>query len=199
MGEAKRRAEAYAKARAALFGAIGADGDARIVAETAIALFERFVLPLRYTGGCYLTTMFLHRYLAEERGITTDPVVGFVNDGTDDIMVSHAWLEHRGRRADITLHLTDPEMGLSGDLIVLDHVLRPGTVTYSYHRELNTAGKTANAAVVAAGGFGAMLVQHKLTEHAMMQERMAKPEAMTAHQAAAPPGLRYADMRAAIG
>ncbi len=198
MGEASQRAHVYAKAKARLFSDVGAVADARVVAEVATALFERFVLPRRYIGGCYLTTMFLHRYLLAERGISTDPVLGYVNDGTDDIMISHAWIEHNGRKVDVTLHLTDPRQSLSGDLIVLDHLLRRGAATYSYHRDLTPAGLAAYQEMERAGGFPAQLLRHKQAEHRLMSETMLDCDAMARHQASAPPGLHYSDMRSAL-
>ncbi|NYT41002.1 hypothetical protein HZY97_09565 [Sphingomonas sp. R-74633] len=195
MGEATQRARAYGEAKAGLFAGL-ADPQSHAVATAAIQLFERFVLPNRYTGGCYLTTMFLHRYLADERGIITVPVVGYVNDGTDDIMISHAWNEYQGRKVDITLNLVDPQISLSGDLLVLDHALRPGRAVYSYHAALNAAGEAANAAIESGGGFPAQLLRHKQAEHEGIVAKMAQPALMVQHQALAPPGLRYADMRA---
>lgn len=197
MGEATQRARAYAEAKAELLEAL-TDPESQAVATAAIQLFERFVLPNRYTGGCYLTTMFLHRYLADECGITTVPVVGYVNDGTDDIMISHAWNEHQGRKVDVTLNLVDPQISLSGDLLVLDHALRPGRAVYSYHAALNAAGEAANAAITNGGGFPAQLLRHKQAEHEEMMAKMVQPALMDQHQALAPPGLRYADMRASL-
>jgi hypothetical protein len=72
------------------------------IAEAAQRLLERFIEPDEATGMCYRMTFLLHLYLAE-RGIGTTPVVGYVNDGTDDAMISHAWLGYEGKKNDLTL------------------------------------------------------------------------------------------------
>ncbi len=189
MGEAKRRAAAYIQAKSTLLGA--SSGEALVVAEAAIKLFEGFILFTRYTGGCYLTTMILHRFLEEERGIGTEPVVGYVNDGTDDIMISHAWLEHAGRKVDLTLHLT--EHCSTGALIVLDQVLRNGQLTYSYHREQTSAG-IAQEQVMLRDPQLAPIVWNKRVEHETMIGFTRNPDAMTRYLAAAPREQGYEAM-----
>ena len=197
MGEAKRRAESYRLAKENLLTAV--QGNDRKIAESAISLFEGFVMPNRYTGGCYLTTMFLHRYLADECGIETEPVVGYINDGTDDIFMSHAWLEVEGRKTDLTVHLTDrPDVQLPGALVILDHVLRPGRVTHSYHRELTPAAVTANVEMAKEPQLAALLA-HKQREHQEMFARASDTKLMAAYLAAAPLEFGYAAMRASIG
>ncbi len=196
MGEAKRRAEAFKRAKACLFAGIAGDESALVVADTALAFYERFILPKRYTGGCYLTTMFLHRFLKEEHGIVTDPVVGYVNDGTDDIMISHAWIELDGRKTDVTLNVVDPNISMSGGLLILDTEIVPGQARYGYHHQMTAAGEGANAALIAAGMGG--LLRHKQQEHQMMLGIIADPRRMADHHSAAPSGLGYDDMRAAL-
>ncbi|MEG3159347.1 hypothetical protein U1763_02420 [Sphingomonas sp. LB2R24] len=196
VGEAKGRRIAYEASKNRVLSEMSGDGAA--VAETAIRLFERFVVPNRYTGGCYLVTMFLNRYLERERGVTTTPVVGYVNDGTDDIMVSHAWLELDGLKTDITLHFTQhPEIQLPGALLVMDRPLLAGRVEHSYHREMNDAGRAENARL--SRSEARHVLQRKAVEHAFMVKCMTDPDLMDAHQAGAPPGLRYADFSAVLG
>lgn len=196
MGEAKRRADAFKRAKADLFASIDGDEAGRLVADTALAFHERFILAKRYNSGCYLTTMFLHRYLREEHGLVTDPIVGYVNDGTDDIMISHAWIELDGRKTDVTLSVVDPKISMSGGLLILDTEIVPGQASYSYHHQMNAAGDAANAALVAAGMGG--LLRHKQQEHRLMLHIMADPKRMADHHAKAPPGLGYDEMRAAL-
>lgn len=196
MGQAKHREDAYWRAKSELFATL--DGDAQIVAKTAISLFERFVLPKRYTGGCYVTSMFLHRYLLDERGITTQPVVGYVNDGTDEIFMSHAWVEFDGRKVDLTLHLTEhSDVQLPGALLILDQILRPGHARHTYYTSLTPAAEAQNA-VTAKDPDLAALLRYKALEHRQMTERAADPLAMSAYLASAPPELGYAAMRAAV-
>jgi hypothetical protein len=196
MGQAKRREMAYHAAKAELLDTL--QGDERIVAETSISLYERFVLPKRYTGGCYMTSMFLHRFLLDERGIATDPVVGYVNDGTDDIFMSHAWIEFGGRKVDLTLNVTEyQDVQLPGAVLILDHVLKPGHVSHSYHVALTPASRAKNAMMAKEPQLAAML-RHKAREHADMRDRAADPALMTAYLAGAPTALGYEAMRAAI-
>ncbi|MDH7974399.1 hypothetical protein QH494_19590 [Sphingomonas sp. AR_OL41] len=196
MGEAKRRADAFKRAKADLFAGIAGDERALVVANTALAFYERFILPKRYTGGCYLTTMFLHRVLKDEHSITTDPVVGYVNDGTDNIMISHSWIELDGRKTDVTLSLVDPNISMSGGLLILDTEIVPGRVRYGYYHQMTAAGEEANAALIAAGMGG--LLRHKQQEHRIMLGMMADPKRMADHHSAAPSGLGYDEMRAAL-
>lgn len=184
---------AYQEARHSLL--TGLDEESQIVAEAAIRLFERFIVPRQYSGGCYLTTMVLHRYLLDERGIITEPVVGYINDGTDDIFMSHAWIEHRGRKTDVTIALTDPDLGVRpGPLLAQDAVLLPGHSGYSYHLELSDDAIAQNRLFMAEPQT-AELLQHKEREHRHMAECMRDAERMRDHMAGAPPEFSYAAMR----
>ena len=81
---------------------------------------------------CYRLTYLLHLYLLQ-RGIDTTPVIGYVNDGTDDIFMSHAWLEHQGKKVDLALGQTQrPDLNVPGDVLVLDYPIRRAR-SYSYH------------------------------------------------------------------
>lgn len=95
---------------------------------------ERIVKGKSLFGGCYLLTFFLQRYLKNEKGIQTTAVVGWVNDGTTPLMISHAWLEFEGKKIDITLtHTEHPDVQLTGDLVILDYVVNEGKTKYTYH------------------------------------------------------------------
>ena len=66
----------------------------RAVVEVAEALQQ--VLPL--DGACYRASFFLEHYLTKEHQLDGRAVVGFVNDGTDDIFTaSHGWYIFRGK------------------------------------------------------------------------------------------------------
>ena len=196
MGESQRRKAAMIQAHLQVME--GLTADKTTIAKTAISLFENFVLPLRYNGGCYLTTMFLHRYLREEAGIITEPTVGYVNDGTDDIMMSHAWLEFDGLKTDITLYILDPVSAApNGSVLILDRVLHAGEVQHSYHREQTVAGAAKTNEMLADPRLRA-LVQHKEREHREMLARMTDPDLAATYMAQAPSGLRYADLCTAV-
>lgn len=134
MGQAKQRAQSYNSLKQRLLDRH--HGPARTVATAAINLFDGFILPRRLTGACYQLTMTLQKFLADKHGIATQAVVGYVNDGTDDIMISHGWLEYEGMKVDLGLHVVEhPDVVKPGALVVLDEPLRPGVIEYTYHLE----------------------------------------------------------------
>lgn len=111
----------------------------REVALAAMRTYERIVEGKRLLGGCYLLSFFLNQYLKREKGIETTAVVGWINDGTTPLMISHAWLEFNSKKTDITLtHTEHSDAQLAGELIVLDHVVCSGRVKYTYHRQRTT-------------------------------------------------------------
>jgi hypothetical protein len=190
MGEAKRRAVAYEAAKAKLIQSV--TGDTRVVAEAAIKLFEGFMLPQRYTGGCYLTTMILSRFLKQECRIEAEAVVGYINDGTDDIFISHSWLEHAGSKTDLTINLTEmPEF--RGPLLVQDQTLRPGNVTYTYHRERTPEALAADMEML-ADPRTTRIARHKAEEHQAMLARASNPSLMDAYINMAPKDQGYEAM-----
>ncbi len=196
MGEAKNRTKQYELSKQSLLASC--DGDARVVADCAVRLFDRFILPKRYTGGCYLVTMILYRFLADEHGIMTVPVVGYVNDGTDDIMISHAWLEHEGKKTDLTLNVVEhPDVISPGDVMVLDTIVRPGVLHYSYHRERPTEA-IAVVERMLRDPATAQIARHKEIEHEVMLERSRNPSLMDAYIAGAPLDCGYAAMTAVL-
>src|SRR5258708_24697433 len=141
MGQAKRRAAEIAKWVDSL------STEERKIAETAERLLNRVLKPMGATGMCYRMTFFLHLYLAE-LGIQTTPVIGYINDGTDDIMISHAWLDYKGKKTDITLASTqDLDINPIGQVVVLDRVVHNGHV-YSYHPDQSAKGLAAEVGML---------------------------------------------------
>lgn len=196
MGEAKRRARAYDDAKAKLIASLSDEG--KVVASSAIGIFEGFIAPQRYTGGCYLVTMTLHRYLADEHGIKTVPVIGYVNDGTDDIFISHAWLEHEGLKTDLTLHQTEyPDIQLPGAVLVMDQPIRQGVVQHTYHVERTDEGMKAAQRMLAHPETAA-IAKHKEQEHLDMVDRAQSRALMDAYLQAAPIECGYAAMTAPL-
>ncbi|MBL4829510.1 MAG: hypothetical protein JKY55_06450 [Aliivibrio sp.] len=190
MGQAKHRMEAYANAKAELLQ-MNSD-DARVVAETTIKLFDRFIHPKRYLGGCYYITMLLHHFLTFELGIPTLPIVGYVNDGTDNVMISHAWLEFEGTKSDLTLNLPNPSTQQpSGALLVLDQVLIKGQLSYSYHIEQTESGR-AQTELMRRDPNIAGILHHKEQEHQAMLERAADGNLLKAYLDEAPLEFSYA-------
>lgn len=133
MGQAKQKEKLLEQWKSSL------SEDERTVFDVAYRLHNNVIVPLNKTGMCYHSVFFLHLYLKEKYEITTSPVVAYVNDGTDDIFISHAWLEFNGKRTDVSLAVTDPRIGVAGQLIILDRVMKVGH-EYGYHRKITEAG-----------------------------------------------------------
>jgi hypothetical protein len=190
MGEASRRKQEYVTWFEAL------TEPRKLVAATAIATYERFVRPAQATGMCYRMSFFLKEFLAREHGIESAAVVGYVNDGTDDIMISHAWLEFEGTVTDITLAQTTPEVE-TGVLLVLDRALTRGRVTHTYHREKGEAGEAMEREIERDPRMG-WIVAHKRKEHEHMVGLAVDPASMRAFLDAAPDGLDYEKLAAIV-
>lgn len=183
MGEAKKRTALLTAWES------GLSDEERIVARVAKQTYARFVVPSGRTGMCYRMAFFLSTYLLREHSIIAGPIVGYVHDGLDDMMSSHAWIEFNGKKTDISLSITEaPSRQRQGQLIVLDQVLREGHL-YTYHREQNDA---ALAAIKAIDPRYAHVVVMKNREHETMCDTARDPAKMFAYLNAAPDGLDYA-------
>ncbi len=145
MGEAQRRkAEIEKVSRLYTDWLATLTQSEREVAQVSMRAHERIVKGKRLLGACYLLSFFLHQYLKREKSIETTIVVGWINDGTTPLMISHAWLEFGGKKSDITLtHTEHPDVQLTGELIILDHVVRSGRVKYTYHRQRTAEAMSA--------------------------------------------------------
>ena len=192
MGEAKRKA---ARARD---WQLSLNGDEQLVARAAQRTYERFVVPTRAMGMCYRLAFFLAIYLNREHRIAALPVIGYVHDGTGDLMTSHGWIDFNGKKTDISLTITEhPQAQLPGQLIVLDEVLREGH-RYTYHREQTEPARQALEDLVRDPQW-APVVAHKEREHAMMMELADDPERAAAYLDAAPDGFSYARLAQIVG
>ncbi len=183
MGQAKRRGAEIEKWLASL------SPEEAQVADAAQRLLVRFIDPREATGMCYRLTYFLHLYLTE-KGIETTPIIGYVNDGTDDVFMSHAWLEYGGKKIDLTLGRPErPELNPAGDILLLDFPVRRAR-KYSYHLT-----KSAEAIAVESEWLkdprGAAVVRHKTAEHEAMEKRAKSEAEMRAFLDLAPDGFTY--------
>lgn len=196
MGQANNRKRAYGIARQRMLERF--EGQHRIVAEAAINLFDRFILPRRFTGACYQVTMTLEKYLADAHAIASKTVVGYVNDGTDDIMISHAWLEFDSMKVDLGLHVVErPDVVHTGAVIVLDQQLLPGTVNYSYHL-VRPAASLAVVQRMLLDSSTAQVARRKETEHETMLQRSRDPALRDAYLACAPTESSFASMTSVL-
>ncbi|MBJ2153956.1 hypothetical protein [Paracoccus sp. IB05] len=190
MGEAKRNAADLKKWLDAL------TDEERVVYECARALFDRFIHPRRVSEMCYHSVFFLYEYIKKSHGIIVEPVIGYINDGTDEVLMSHAWLEFSGKKTDVSLAFTSrPDINPPGQLIYLDHVFGRGHV-YSYHREMSEPGRAALDEFRSAGG--AAMVDHKEREHAGMLALAEDKGMIRTYLDSAPSGMTYEEIVAGI-
>jgi len=196
MGEAQRRkAEIEKVSRLYTDWLATLTQSEREVAQVSMRAHERIVKGKRLLGACYLLSFFLHQYLKREKGIETTVVVGWINDGTTPLMISHAWLEFGGKKSDITLtHTEHPDAQLTGELIILEHVVRSGRVKYTYHRQRS---KEAVIALQKLREEMPWAVDAKEAEHLQMEE-ISESEAMIQKYLNAAPDDRNYDALARL-
>jgi len=166
------------------------------ILDVARRLLTRFIDPSEATGMCYRLTYFLHIYLME-KSIKTTPVIGYVNDGTDDLYISHAWLEYEGKKTDLTLARAErPELNPRGDILIQDFPFRRAR-HYSYH-----AAKSEAAIAVERRWLkdpqSAGIVRQKAVEHKAMEERARSAEEMRSFLDRAPDGFTYDRIKSLI-
>lgn len=164
----------------------------RIVFDLSKKAYDRIIRAHDFQGACYHMTFLLKAILRREHGIESDAVIGFVNDGTDDIMISHGWLEHNGRKVDIAL--ANPNHGQKpGPLLILDQRFQEhGTADYSYHRERGAAGDYAIQRLLTSDHPQARTIaQQKEGEHSFMTEVSKSEERIMEYLNGAPNGATY--------
>lgn len=190
MGQAKRRAAANRDWLNAF------TDEERIIADAAERLLVKFIDPAEATGMCYQMTFFLRLYLCE-KGIATRPVIGYINDGTDDVLVSHAWLEFSGKKVDLTLGNTErPELNPIGEVIILDRAIRSGC-KYSYQIEKSPAALAIEEDWLQRSDAATIVIQ-KREEHLAMLARSANDKELRLFLDSAPDGFTFGELRAII-
>lgn len=193
MGEAKRRkAEIDAIKRASVEWREGLTPSERIVADVAELLHQRLVVERGFVGGCYHLAFFLRIYLKRQHGIDVKPIVGYVNDGTGPIMASHAWIQYNEKKTDLSLSRTEHgEHQPTGAFIVLDHVVRRGEATYTYHLERSAEALEVEREFAETDEETGRIVAHKGAEHALMLSRASDDVLIERYLASAPRHLNY--------
>ncbi len=170
----------------------GLSDEAKTVFFTANKLFDRVIKSRNVHGMCYHSTFFLYQYLKDKFNISTTPIIGYVNDGSDDVMISHAWLEYDGKKTDVSLGVTaDHNICPVGDVIILDQIVHSGH-KYSYHVTMTSAGLRYQTK--ALSGPHAEIARHKMDEHLVMQARAKVPASIRSYLEGAPAGLRYDEL-----
>lgn len=137
MGEGKRRRQEL-EAMISTFST-----EQKIIFDLAQSAYDKIIRANNFQGACYHMTYFLKAVLHKEHQIKTDAVIGFINDGTDDIMISHGWLEYQGSKVDIAA--ANPNHGQPpGPVLILDYKFQEqGTIEYTYHHQRGEKGERA--------------------------------------------------------
>ncbi|MGE0531937.1 MAG: hypothetical protein AB7G40_05440 [Hyphomonadaceae bacterium] len=188
MGEASRRKRANREWFSSLAG------DERIVAETALKLYHAFP----DDGACYRKAFFLRHYLRERHGIEAAAVVGFVNDGTDELYGSHAWLDYQGKKVDLALSMPlRPELQKRGPMLLLDWIYTPGWTGYTYHLD-RPATALAEILELMRHPDTHELIQEAETLHLTMSATARSDSLIEAYLANAPDGIDFAKTAALV-
>lgn len=177
MGEAARRQAAIAELKAKNAIWLGSlSPEEGLIAEVAKATYDKVVGGLGMTEGCYNLAFFLHEHLHRKHGIQVKIVVGWVNDGLWDGATSHAWVEYKGKKIDIALHKTShPDAQPSGDLIILDYIVKPGKVAYTYWLTLPEGAARKLELMRRSSPEWEAIIKHKEIEHQRMLELSLMP------------------------
>lgn len=189
MGQAKQKAKQLEDWKNSL------SAEEKIVFDVAYRLHNKVIVPRNATGMCYHSVFFMHLYLKETHDIITRPVVAYVNDGTDHIFISHAWLEFNDKRTDVSLAITDARMGPPGQLVILDRVMKSG-YEYGYYFQIPEEGLRAHEFLRLSGNRERL--ERKENEHAKMSARVNDDEAIRAYLDAEPNGFDYNKIKSLI-
>jgi hypothetical protein len=198
MGQAKQRVTEIAELKEAHKAWLAVlSVQEQTILKVAERIEERIVRAQNFTGGCYHLTFFMTRYLSQ-LGIQVNPVIGWVNDGSWKGVTSHGWIEFNGKKTDASLTRTEhPEAQPRGALIVLDHVLRKGDATYTYHYEGDAFPSLALVWMRSTGQYDEILAL-KEAEHQKMLSIAASDAEMDSYLARAPRGSTFDELAALI-
>lgn len=201
MGEAKRRKVEIAALKAKDANWLASlQPEERIVAEVSLATYNKVVVGLEMTEGCYNLAFFLNEYFRQKHDIGVNVVVGWINDGSWEGAASHAWVEYQGKKIDIALHKTShPDIQPSGDLIILDHIARSGTVPYTYWQTLPDRAARALEQMRSETPELEAIIVHKETEHRKMLELASKQGGAREYLRQAPPTNNYEFLSKIVG
>ncbi len=201
MGEAARRKAEIAalKTKDALWLA-SLSPEEKIIAKVSQTAYEKIVGMLGMTEGCYNLAFFLYEYLRRKHGIQTKIVVGWVNDGQWDGATSHAWVEYQEKRIDISLHKTShPDAQPSGDLVILDHVVRQGEVTYAYWPTLPEGAAKVLEAMRGESPALNEVITHKEREHRRISALALTKDGVGEYFGKAPDSVSYEFLARMVG
>lgn len=167
----------------------------RVVADVAQRAYEKIVVGMGMTEGCYHLSFFMNAFLRLEHDIETKVVVGWVNDGEWAGAASHAWLIFEGKKVDISLHRTShPDVQLPGDLIILDHVIKNGQVQYEYWLAMPESAQNALIEMTDRNSYLRDAIANKHVEHARMVSFANSTDGALKYLEGAPTDSSYASL-----
>jgi hypothetical protein len=201
MGESRRRkAEIESLKRAQDQWLAGLTPAERTAAEVSERTHTRLVERKGLVGGCYLLAFFLNELLHTGYSVETELVVGWVNDGTWPGLASHAWVELGGKKIDISVTQTDvADSQLTGDLLILDRVVRPGAAKYAYYREAPDKAVEYVQQAVRSGDLPAEAVESKTQEHAYIAGLARTREGIRTYFTRNPPDRTFEALARIVG
>ncbi|KMS51554.1 hypothetical protein V473_23260 [Sphingobium cupriresistens LL01] len=151
----------------------GLTSDEKTTYDLAQRLLKELIKPKGMHGACYRVSVLLNRILSKEYGVTSEVVLGWINDG-DDIFISHAWLNVGGKKVDLMAERPMHEESDRGPTIILDHVFKGSSnITYSYHLHKTEAALAVDAAMAAKDPGYREMLRIKDTEHAKIAAAIA--------------------------
>jgi|MDSW01.1.fsa_nt_gb hypothetical protein len=170
MGQGKQKAEKLK----AFLGSL--DAEENVVFDLSQRLLQRFINPMSLRGACYRTSILMKRILDKEYQVNSDVVLGYVNDG-DNVFISHAWLETKGKKTDLMIERPLHDVG-RGPTVILDYEFKgTSNITYSYHLEKTAEALDTEAQMRQMPELGSLLDQ-KEAEHARIARALSSPEEM---------------------
>jgi gamma-glutamylcyclotransferase len=164
------------------------------VVRVAKRLYSTLSLP----GACYRASFFLAYYLKQRFGIDGTPMVGYVNDSTDDLFSSHAWYEMDGRVTDLAISRPlNPDFQRRGPLTILGRELQPGW-RWTYHAKRSVEGERAIVELL-QDPRARQAVQDGEDLHQMMFNVASSQERIRTYLDGAPDGLTFEVLASRIG
>jgi len=152
------------------------------------------------TEGCYNLTFFIFEHLRRKYGINVKIVVGWVNDGQWEGGTSHAWTEYKGKKIDIALHKTShPKEQPPGDLIILDHIVKRGLVSYQYWPTLPDEAARVLEKMRASSPELSSVIAHKEREHQTILALSATQDGVADYFRQAPSNMNYEALARIVG
>lgn len=166
--------------------------------ENIIAVAKSFIaICAPHSGACYRCAFFLRLFLKERFSYEGEAVVGFVNDGTDDLYPSHAWYEFKDQLTDLAISQPlHPEVQPAGPLTIQGICFFPGH-EYSYHRERPVMALVTMGEMIKDPSVGHIIQQNE-EQHMMLHATSKNDSLIRAFLDQAPDGWTYKRTAAAV-